>query len=142
MIIKIINGPNINLIGKREPKKYGNKNIYFIKKIIKNKIYKKNIKIIFKQYNSESKIIKEIQKKKCDYFILNLAGLSYYSISILDALLGVKIPFIEVHISNIFKRESIRRKSIISKFSIGFISGMGVYCYYLAVKYIILKNNL
>ncbi|MGX7582558.1 type II 3-dehydroquinate dehydratase [Candidatus Vidania fulgoroideorum] len=140
MKIKIINGPNINLLGIREKKIYGNKKISFIENYIKKKINKK-IKIFFYQYNSEKKIIEEIQKsyKKINFFVLNLAAYSYYSIAILDALLSVNIPFIELHISNIFNRENFRKKSIFSKYSAGFISGFGLYGYYLSVKYII-KN--
>ncbi|MGX7589500.1 type II 3-dehydroquinate dehydratase [Candidatus Vidania fulgoroideorum] len=140
MKIKIINGPNINLLGIREKKIYGKKSFKKIKLYIKKKI-KSNI--YYYQSNSESKLIKEIQKsyKKIDFFILNLAAYSYYSISILDALLSVNIPFLEVHISNIFKREKFRKKSIFSKYSIGFLTGFGLYGYYMAIKYLIYSNN-
>ncbi|MGX7576516.1 type II 3-dehydroquinate dehydratase [Candidatus Vidania fulgoroideorum] len=133
MKIKIINGPNINLIGEREKKIYGSEKII---KTIK-KIKKKFKKIYYFQSNSESKIINEIQKsRKFDFFIINLGAYSYTSIAILDALLAVKVPYIEVHISNIFKREKIRRNSIISKNSLCFISGFGLYSYIISINYI------
>ncbi|MGX7582838.1 type II 3-dehydroquinate dehydratase [Candidatus Vidania fulgoroideorum] len=135
MKIKIINGPNINLIGTREKKIYGNKSINVIKKTINNK-YKN---VYYFQSNSESKIIKEIQKSKnnIDYFIINLGGFSYTSVAILDSLLAVKIPYIELHISNIFKREKFRKNSIISSNSTCFISGFGLYSYIISINYII-----
>ncbi|XAO72529.1 MAG: type II 3-dehydroquinate dehydratase [Candidatus Vidania fulgoroideorum] len=131
--VKIINGPNINFLGIRETDKYGKKNINYLRKII----YKKK-KTYFFQSNNEYKIIKEIQKsyKNINYIIINPAGFTYNSFSILDSLLAVNIPFIEIHISNIFKREKERKKSIFSKYSSGFISGIGIYAYELALEYI------
>ncbi|MGX7577339.1 type II 3-dehydroquinate dehydratase [Candidatus Vidania fulgoroideorum] len=142
MKIKIINGPNINLLGYRQKKIYGTKSVKYIKKYIKKYITKKKLSVKIFNYNSESKIIKEIHKSanKTNYFIINLAAFSYYSVAILDALLAVKISYIEVHISNIFKREKFRAKSIFKTNSEGFISGMGIYGYVLALKYILYLN--
>ncbi|MGX7586225.1 type II 3-dehydroquinate dehydratase [Candidatus Vidania fulgoroideorum] len=134
MKIKIINGSNINLIGEREKNIYGK---YKIKDALL-KIKKKYKNVEFFQSNSEGKIINEIQKSKnlFDFFIINLGGYSYTSISILDALLAVKIPYIEIHISNIYKREKFRKNSIISSNSMCFMSGFGLQSYSMAIEYL------
>ncbi|MGX7589363.1 type II 3-dehydroquinate dehydratase [Candidatus Vidania fulgoroideorum] len=131
--IKIINGPNLNLLGIREKKIYGKKNFKSIKKIIK-----KNKNLFFFQSNNEYKIIKEIHNsyKKINYFIINPAGLSYNSFSLLDSLISVKIPYVEVHISNIFKRKG-RNNTIFSKNSLGLISGFGIKSYIYALNFLL-----
>ncbi|MGX7583130.1 type II 3-dehydroquinate dehydratase [Candidatus Vidania fulgoroideorum] len=132
--IGVINGPNINILGERQRKIYGGKKLKEIERIIKNKYKKFNIS--FFQSNSESKIIKKIQKSNYNFYIINMAGFSYNNIAILDALISKKRKIIEVHISNIFKREKIRRKSIFSKYSIGVITGFGYIGYILSLEYI------
>lgn len=125
----------MNLLGKRQTEIYGNKDNKFIKKKIIKKYGKLfNIKIF--QSNSESKIIENIHKNSPDFYIINMAGLSYSSVSILDALIAKKAKFIEVHMSNIFKREKFRSKSIFSKYSSGVIVGFGHMVYILALEYI------
>jgi len=135
MNIKIINGPNINLLGKREPKIYGKETL---KDIQKNCILygnKKSIKLTFFQSNIEGEIVTEIQKarKKFDGLIINAAAFTHTSIAILDALNLLKIPKIEVHISNIYKREKFRHKSLISSAVNGLICGFGSFGYILAI---------
>ncbi|MGX7576939.1 type II 3-dehydroquinate dehydratase [Candidatus Vidania fulgoroideorum] len=136
--IKILNGPNMNILGIRE-KIYGNN----IENDIKKSIFKIE-NLYYFQSNSEKEIINEIHSSinNIKYFVINLTAFSYYSISILDALLSSKIPFYEVHISNVFKREKLRSKSIFSKYSKGFISGFGINSYIYSVINIIGYNLL
>ncbi|XCC45302.1 MAG: type II 3-dehydroquinate dehydratase [Candidatus Shikimatogenerans sp. Ttur] len=135
--IYIINGPNLNFIGKREIKIYGNKSFNCFYKKLKNK-YKKNIKLKYFQTNSESKIINKLYKlnKKNIYgILLNAAAYSHTSLSILDCIKSIKIPVIEIHISNIYKREKIRNISLISKNCKGIIVGFGLLSYDIALYY-------
>ncbi|UOQ33142.1 3-dehydroquinate dehydratase II [Candidatus Vidania fulgoroideae] len=135
--IFIINGPNMNLLGERQKKIYGKKSLKDIKKIIK-KEFSSHFKISFFQSNCEGKIVNKIQNSDFDYYIINMAGFSYNSVAILDAITSKERKIIEVHMSNIFKREKFRSKSIFSKYSIGVITGFGYMSYVLALKY--LKN--
>lgn len=135
--ITIINGPNLNLLGTREPEIYGSQTLDDLKEIIKDHTTKNysNIKIQFYQSNTEGEIVNFIQKSSnsSNGIIINGGGLSHTSISILDALLSVKVPKIEVHISHLFSREEFRQNSYISKGVDGFICGFGINGYLLAI---------
>jgi 3-dehydroquinate dehydratase-2 len=139
--ITIINGPNLNLLGTREPEIYGSKTLDDLENIIKTHVVEnyKDIKIEFYQSNTEGEIVDLIQKSSSssDGVIINGGGLSHTSISILDALLSIKIPKIEVHISHLFSREEFRQNSYISKGVNGFICGFGINGYLLAIDGII-----
>ena len=139
--ITIINGPNLNLLGTREPEIYGSHSLDDLEDLINDYTTKnhKDIKIKFYQSNTEGEIIDLIQKssKSSDGIIINGGGLSHTSISILDALLSIKIPKIEVHISHLFSREEFRQNSYISKGVNGFICGFGINGYLLAIDGII-----
>ncbi len=142
-----INGPNINFIGKREPDIYGNVTYEQLVKLIEEECSKNNISSDIFQSNIEGEIIDKIQKSEdVDLIIANLGAYTHTSIAIRDAFLSVNKPFIEVHISNIFKREKFRHKSFISDIAIGVISGFGIDSYLLAIyagkKYIIEKRGL
>ena len=133
--ILIINGPNLNLLGEREESKYGKITFEELKK--KCEIYAKsiNIEIKFYQSNIEGEIVTAIQKAKGVFngIIINAAGYTHTSVSILDALLAIKLPVIEVHITNIYNREEFRGKSLISKAAKGIICGFGVNGYIMAL---------
>ena len=139
--ITIINGPNLNLLGTREPKIYGSKTLDDLENIIKTHVVEnyKDIKIEFYQSNTEGEIVELIQKSSnsSNGIIINGGGLSHTSISILDALLSIKIPKIEVHISHLFSREEFRQNSFISKGVDGFICGFGINGYLLAIDGIV-----
>ena len=138
MDVLIINGPNLNMLGIREPKKYGIKKYVDIQKEVTAYALTHNIYTDFYQSNYEGEIIETIHKStKYDHLILNLGGLTHTSISIRDALLSVKSEFIEVHLSNIFAREEFRHTSYISDIAIGIISGFKEYSYYLAIDYLV-----
>ena len=131
--ILIINGPNLNLLGSREPDIYGKKTLNDIEKECKKEF--KNIKIIFTQSNSESEIIELIHSTK-DYsgIIINAGAFTHTSIAIHDALKAINLPKVEVHISNIYNREDFRKKSFISPVVDGIIAGFGTNVYKLAIN--------
>ena len=136
--IFIINGPNLNLLGEREPDIYGNTTLEDLENDLKQIIIENdlNIDLVFMQSNSEGEIVDQVQKagKEAAGLIINAGGLSHSSVSILDGLLSIKIPKIEVHISNLFSREEFRQHSYLSKGVDGFICGFGINGYALAIQ--------
>ena len=139
MEIAIINGPNLNLLGKREPTIYGTQTFEEYLKIIKAKF--PAITFQYFQSNIEGELIDEIQKVgfSVDGIIINPGGYTHTSVALGDAIAAVKAPVVEVHISNIFGREDFRKLSHVSGKSVGVISGLGLKGYSLAVEYFIDK---
>ena len=141
----IINGPNLNLLGEREQTQYGSKDYKFLEKICLNRAKELNINIEIKQSNIEGDIVNIIQdaRKTHDGIIINAAGYSHTSVAIRDALSIFKKPIIELHISNIYKREDFRHKSLICGVVTGIICGLGINGYILAINSMheILKNE-
>ena len=133
--ILIINGPNLNLLGEREESKYGKNTLEEVKKNCESHSKSIGIEIKFEQSNIEGEIVTMIQKAKgiFDGIVINAAGYTHTSVSILDALLAVKLPTIEVHITNIYNREEFRKKSLISKAVNGIICGFGVNGYIMSL---------
>ncbi len=140
MKILIINGPNLNLLGTREPETYGNKSFedYFSKL----QFAFRETELSYVQSNIEGEIINEIQKadKQFDGIILNAAAYTHTSIGIGDAVKAISTPVVEVHISNTFSRESFRHTSYISPNSKGVIIGFGLKSYDLAIKSFLIKE--
>ena len=134
--IVIINGPNLNLLGEREKDKYGNTSLEKIKKDCLSFSKKNNINLTFFQSNVEGEIVNEIQKARNtqNCLIINAGGYTHTSVAIHDALKILKIPTIELHITNIYKREDFRHKSSISNVVDGIICGLGSEGYTLALK--------
>lgn len=136
--IFIINGPNLNLLGEREPNIYGNKTLKNLEDDLVQfiSINEPGVSLVFMQSNSEGEIVDQIQKagKEAEGLIINAGGLSHSSVSILDGLLSIKIPKIEVHISNLFSREEFRQHSYLSRGVDGFICGFGINGYTLAMQ--------
>ena len=143
--ILIINGPNLNLLGEREQSQYGKNTLEDIKNKCFNLLKNTNIQVEFFQSNVEGEIVNKVQYAidNFDGLIINAAGFTHTSVSIRDALSILKIPIIEVHISNIYKREEFRQKSLISGVVTGGIFGLGIECYILAIKalQVLLKNG-
>ena len=143
--IIIINGPNLNLLGKREESHYGSDTYSDLEKKCNEYAKNKDIKLTFKQSNIEGEIVSLIQQAVSgfDGLIINAGGYTHTSVSIHDALLILKIPTIELHISNIYSREEFRQKSLISKAVNGIICGLGTDGYTMAIEAIIklLKNK-
>jgi len=133
--IIIINGPNLNLLGEREQSQYGSITFDQLRKDCLNKAKELNINLNFFQSNIEGEIVTAIQesKDKSDGIIINAAGFTHTSVAIRDALDIYKKPIIEVHISNIYKREEFRHKSLISDIATGGIFGLGDNGYILAI---------
>ena len=134
--IIIINGPNLNLLGKREKSQYGSETLSTIKKKCLDLGKKLKLQIKFIQSNIEGELVTQIQKsrKKYDGLIINAGGYTHTSVSILDALLTLKIPIIELHISNIYSREVFRQKSLISRAASGIICGFGTKGYIMSIN--------
>ena len=134
--ILIINGPNLNLLGEREESKYGKITLEELKKNCEFHANSIGVEIKFYQSNIEGEIVTIIQKAKgaFDGIIINAAGYTHTSVAILDALLAVKLPAIEVHITNIYNREEYRKKSITSEGVDGLICGFGSLSYILAIE--------
>tara|TARA_Y100000816_G_scaffold283220_1_gene259840 strand:+ start:461 stop:907 length:447 start_codon:yes stop_codon:yes gene_type:complete len=143
--IIIINGPNLNLLGEREKSHYGNFSLKELKKKCIQKSKQLDIEIEFRQSNIEGEIVTMIQdaRNKYDGIIINAAGFTHSSVAIRDALEIVKKPKIELHISNIYKREEFRQKSLISGVVNGLICGLGINGYILAINAMheLLKNG-
>ena len=136
--IEIINGPNINLLGKREPNIYGDLTLESINKEIANYGEELNLETFFFQSNIEGEIVNKIQASdKSDGIIINAAAFTHTSVAIHDALKSLDLPKIEVHISNIFAREEFRHKSYFSDIANGVICGLGTQGYDLALRHII-----
>ncbi len=132
--ILIINGPNLNMLGKREPEIYGSTTLADVEKLCADKAADLDVEIEFKQSNIEGEIVGWIQEsEKYDGIIINAGAYTHTSVAIRDALLSVDAPIIEVHISNIFKREEFRHLSYISDVAAGMICGLGVQGYTLAM---------
>lgn len=133
MKICVINGPNLNLLGIREPNIYGDKSLEQINKIVQEHF--PNVHFSFFQSNVEGEIINQLQiaANSFDGIIINPAGYSHTSISIADTIGAIKIPVIEVHLSNIYAREEFRSKSLTASKCKGIISGFSYYSYILAV---------
>ena len=134
--ILIINGPNLNLLGEREKDKYGNTSIEQIKKNCLSFSKEHNINLSFFQSNVEGEIVNEIQNARDNQncLIINAGGYTHTSVAIHDALKIIKIPIIELHISNIYNREDFRHKSLISIVAKGVICGFGTEGYIMALK--------
>jgi len=134
--IYILNGPNLNLLGTREPEKYGHSTLADVEKLCRAAADRFGFDVVFRQSNSEGELVTWIQEaltKKAAGLILNPAGYTNTSIAILDALLMLKVPAIECHITNIHQREAFRHHSYISKAAKAVICGFGVDGYALAV---------
>ena len=133
--ILIINGPNLNLLGEREESKYGKVTFEEVKKNCETHAKSINVDIKFEQTNIEGEIVTMIQNAKGVFngIIINAAGYTHTSVAILDALLAIKLPTIEVHITNIYNREEFRKKSLISKAANWIICGFGINGYIMAL---------
>ena len=139
MNILLINGPNLNLLGIREPEIYGQRTLSEIEQDLMQAAKNKGIKLECFQSNHEGEIVDKIQDsvKSIQGILINAGAFTHTSISIRDALIGSKIPFVELHISNIFSREDFRKESFLTDKAIGIISGFGISSYTLALEGII-----
>lgn len=140
MKILILNGPNLNLLGKREPEIYGALTLTDIESNLQRIAAARNCTLDFMQSNHEGVLVERIQEclfNPVDFIIINPAAYTHTSVAMRDALLAVKLPFIEVHLSNVHAREHFRHHSYLSDVAIGVICGLGVYGYQAALDYAI-----
>jgi len=132
--ILVLNGPNLNLLGTREPDKYGHHTLEDIEDRLEE--LAQGHRIDFYQSNAEFELVERIHQagsEEVDFILINPAALTHTSIALRDALLGVDIPFIEVHLSNVYARETFRHHSYLSDVAVGVISGLGAQGYELAL---------
>ena len=136
MKIRFLNGPNLNLLGSREPGIYGAMTLADIEGSVREEAGKLGVEIDFKQSNIEGQIVTWIQESKgdCDVIVLNAAAYTHTSVAIRDAIAGVKIPTIEIHLSNTSAREEFRHHSLIAPVCVGVISGFGANSYILGLR--------
>ena len=134
--IIILNGPNLNLLGERESDQYGNETLKEIENNCNEYATKNKIELSFYQSNIEGELVNEIQKSRDnqDGLIINAGGYTHTSVAIHDALKILKIPIIELHISNVYNREEFRHKSLISKVAKGVICGFGANGYIMSLQ--------
>ena len=140
MNITVLNGPNLNLLGKREPEIYGLTTLVDIERQMRDLIKDANATLDFMQSNKEYELVDAIQAllgKENQFIIINPAAFTHTSVALRDALQATKIPFIEVHLSNIYAREDFRKKSYFSDIAMGTISGLGANGYLLALNHLL-----
>jgi len=136
--ILVLHGPNLNLLGDREPGVYGQSTLDDINKQLLNLAHTRGATLAHFQSNSESVLVDRIQPASAPrwhFIVINPAAFTHTSVALRDALAAVAIPFIEVHISNVFAREAFRKESYFSDLAIGVVSGLGALGYELAVQY-------
>lgn len=136
--ILVLHGPNLNLLGVREPEHYGHLTLADIDQNLQALAKEANLSLESFQSNAEADLVSKIQTlvtKKVDFIIINPAAFTHTSVSIRDAISAVKIPFIEVHLSNVYARESFRHHSYFSDIAVGVISGLGAEGYYAAFNF-------
>lgn len=141
MRIQIINGPNLNLLGKRETSIYGNASFEDFFENLKSRYPK--FELFYYQSNVEGEIVNKIHETGFDFdgIIINAGAYTHTSIAIHDAIGGIQTPVVEVHISNVYAREEFRHKSLITSKCVGMLTGFGMESYALALEYFRLKTN-
>ncbi len=134
MRIAVLNGPNLNLLGVREPELYGSESLADIEASVRAKAEPRGVEVLWYQTNHEGEFVDLVQglRGQVGGAMVNAAGFTHTSIAIRDALLAVQVPFVEVHLSNIFAREPERRTSVLADIAIGIVAGFGGQSYLLA----------
>jgi 3-dehydroquinate dehydratase-2 len=136
--ILVLHGPNLNLLGMREPDVYGRVTLDEINAKLSAQALSKDAKLAYFQSNTEGTLVDRIQQARTDgtdFIIINPAAFTHTSVAIRDALAAVSIPFVEVHLSNVFAREAFRKESYFSDIAVGVISGLGATGYELALQF-------
>ena len=136
MRIAVLNGPNLNLLGQREPEVYGRTSLAEIEGMVREAASAAGVDVDWFQTNHEGAMVEAVQglRGRADGALINAAALTHSSLALRDALLAVKIPFVELHLSNIFAREPERRHSVIADLAIGMVTGFGAQSYLLALQ--------
>jgi 3-dehydroquinate dehydratase-2 len=134
--VAVLNGPNLNLLGEREPEIYGAVTLAQIEASVRERARALGVECVFSQTNHEGELVDAIQKLKgsADGAIVNAAAFTHTSLAVRDALLAVRVPFVEVHLSNIFAREPERRRSVLADVAVGVVAGFGADSYRLGLE--------
>lgn len=136
MRIAVLNGPNLNLLGRREPALYGRATLAEIERAVRARAEELGVGLSWAQTNDEGELVTQIQQLAgvADGALINAAAYTHTSLAVRDALLAVGVPFVEVHLSNIFAREPERRRSLIADLAVGVVAGFGGRSYVLALE--------
>jgi 3-dehydroquinate dehydratase-2 len=134
--IAVLNGPNLNLLGEREPEIYGRVSLAEIERRTRDHARKLGVECSWTQTNHEGELVDAIQglKGRADGALINAAAFTHTSLAVRDALLAVRVPFVEVHLSNIFAREAERRHSLLADLAVGVVTGFGAESYRLGLE--------
>jgi 3-dehydroquinate dehydratase-2 len=134
--IAVLNGPNLNLLGEREPEIYGRMSLADIERATKERARALGVECTWIQTNHEGELVEAIQglKGRADGAVINAAAFTHTSLAVRDALLAVRVPFVEVHLSNIFGREPERRTSLLADLAVGVVTGFGADSYRLGLE--------
>lgn len=134
--IYVLNGPNLNLLGEREPELYGRTSLADIEAMVREAGTPLDVDIDWFQTNHEGEMVEAVQRMRgrADGALINAAALTHSSLALRDALLAVRVPFVELHLSNIFAREPERRHSVIADLALGMVTGFGAQSYLLALQ--------
>ncbi len=143
MRLEVLHGPNLNLLGRREPGVYGRRTLDEIDAAIREEAERLGVEVETYQSNHEGTLIDRIQASVADGFVVNAGGYSHTSVALRDALAGVARPFVEVHMSNVHARESFRRESMLAPAALGVVTGFGADSYTLALRGLVghLRNS-
>lgn len=141
MRICVLNGPNLNLLGTREPALYGRETLDDVARTLRAVAAELNTDIEFSQYNGEGELVEAVHrmKGKVQGAVVNAGAYSHTSLAIRDALVGVSVPFVEVHLTNVYAREPERRHSMLAPAALGVVCGLGTYGYEVALRFLVLK---
>ncbi len=136
MHIAVLNGPNLNLLGEREPELYGRASLAEIEAAVRERARALGVECSWKQTNHEGELVEAIQglKGQAHGAVINAAAFTHTSLAVRDALLAVRVPFVEVHLSNIFAREPERRRSLLADLAVGVVTGFGADSYRLGLE--------
>jgi 3-dehydroquinate dehydratase-2 len=136
MRIAVLNGPNLNLLGQREPEIYGRMSLAEIETMVREAAALSGVDIDWFQTNHEGEMVEAVQRLRgrAEGALINAAALTHSSLALRDALLAVRVPFVELHLSNIFAREPERRHSMIADLAVGMVTGFGAQSYVLALQ--------
>ncbi|OLC09533.1 MAG: type II 3-dehydroquinate dehydratase [Gemmatimonadetes bacterium 13_1_40CM_66_11] len=134
--VAVLNGPNLNLLGEREPEIYGRTSLADIERMTKERARALGVECTWIQTNHEGELVEAIQalKGQADGAVINAAAFTHTSLAVRDALLAVRVPFVEVHLSNIFGREPERRRSLLADLAVGVVTGFGADSYRLGLE--------
>lgn len=136
MRIAVLNGPNLNLLGTREPELYGHESLDDIERSLRSVAAQLGAVVEFSQHNGEGELIDEIHRLRgrIDGVVINAGAYTHTSIAIRDALTAIDVPFVEVHLTNVYAREPERRHSMLAPAAVGVVCGLGAYGYELALR--------